>query len=116
MKDKNINELDLLKISEILNSFEQGEVEQRVTENLLRFTEYNKGCLESRIGALWGKEHTVSLYTCLIKGFEISWRISGDFRFLNIILKLSRTKFFQKLQNAGHINNNIVKVNMGEVK
>ena len=116
MKDKNVNELDLLKISEILKHFEQGEAEQRFSENLLRFTEYNKSGLESRIGVLWGKEHTVSLYTCLIKGFEISWRISGDFRFLNIILKLSGTKFFQKLQNAGHINNNIVEVNMGEVK
>lgn len=116
MKDKKIIKLDLLDLSESLESFEQGEAEQRFSENLLRFAELNKGRLESRIAALWGVEHTASLYTSLIKGFEMFWRISGDFRFLNIILKLSHTKFFQKLQNSGHINKNIIEVHMGKLK
>lgn len=116
MKNKKITKLDLLEFCKILESFEQGEAEQRCSENLLRFAELNKSRLESRIAALWGMGHTVSLYARLIKGFEISWLMSGDFRFLNVILKLSLTKFFQKLQKSGHINKNIIEMHMGDVK
>ena len=116
MNDLKIKELDLLQISGILNDFEHGKGVQRDMEKLLLFTEYNKGCLESRIGELWGKEHIERLYISLIKGFENTWRLEGDIRFLNIILKLSNTKYFLKLQKFGSISENEFGRKVGEVK
>ena len=108
MNEKKIKDFDLSEITTALYKLESCTEEIELSEKFLRFVEYNRKDLELRIEALWKKENTPLLYGYFISVLKVIWEANGDIRYLNIILKLSDTQFFMRLQKKGIIDKSIV--------